>query len=105
MYSLSLSVGDEGFTCDKCREIVRLTEKILKLEARIQILVEDCKNVRAVNTALDATSSGIPVHCSVLVEPIQQDNLVRRPSHGSIHHYSFSEQNIKHVLPTQLCTH
>uniref|UniRef100_A0A9J8CWP1 SGNH hydrolase-type esterase domain-containing protein n=1 Tax=Cyprinus carpio carpio TaxID=630221 RepID=A0A9J8CWP1_CYPCA len=32
MYSLSISVGDEGYTCDKCREIVRLTEKISELE-------------------------------------------------------------------------
>ncbi len=28
-------------------------------------LVEDSKNVRAVDTALDVTSSGSPVHCSV----------------------------------------
>ncbi len=71
MYSLSISVGDEGFTCDKCREIVRLTEKVLELETRIQTLVEDSKNVRAVDnvTALDVTSSGTPVHCSVPVEP------------------------------------
>ncbi len=41
MYSLSLAVGEEGFTCDKCREIVRLTEKVLELETRIQTLVED----------------------------------------------------------------
>ncbi len=72
MYSLSISVGDEGFTCDKCREIVRLTEKVLELETRIQTLVEDSKNVRAVDTALDVTSSGTPVHCSVPVEPVQQ---------------------------------
>ncbi len=73
--SLSLSVCDEGFTCDKCREIVRLTEKILDLETHIQTLVEDSKNVRAVDTALDATSSGSPVHCSVLVSaPRQQGN-------------------------------
>ncbi len=65
MCSLSLSVGGEGFTCDKCREIVRLTEKVLELETHIQTLVEDSKNVRAVDTALDATSSGTPVHCSV----------------------------------------
>ncbi len=65
MYSLSIAVGDEGFTCDKCREIVRLTEKVLELETRIQTLVEDSKNVRAVDTALDVTSSGTPVHCSV----------------------------------------
>ncbi len=55
MYSLSISVSSEGFTCDKCKEIVRLTEKILELETRIQTLVEDSKNVRAVDTALDAT--------------------------------------------------
>ncbi len=29
--------------------------------------------MRAVDTALDATSSGSPVHCSVLDEPVQQD--------------------------------
>ncbi len=57
MYSLSISVGDEGFTCDKCREIVRLTEEVLELETRIQNLVEDNKNVRAVDTALDVISS------------------------------------------------
>ncbi len=90
MYSLSVAVGDEGFTCDKCREIVRLTEKILELETRIQTLVEDSKNVRAVDTALDATSSGTPVHCSVPVEPVQQGNwvTVRRPSRGSKHRSS-----------------
>ncbi len=74
------------FTCDKCREIVRLTEKVLELETRIQTLVEDSKNVRAVDTALDATSSGTPVHCSVpALEPVQQGNwvTVRRPSRGS----------------------
>ncbi|KAI2661158.1 Protein NLRC3 [Labeo rohita] len=59
MYSLSISVGSEGFTCDKCREIVRLTEKISELETSIQTLIEDSKNVRALDTALDATSSGV----------------------------------------------
>ncbi len=85
MYSLSISVGDEGFTCDKCREIVRLTEKVLELETRIQTLVEDSKNVRAVDTALDVTSSGTPVHCSFPVEPVQQGNwvTVRQHSRGS----------------------
>ncbi len=29
MYSLSISVSSEEITCDKCREIVRLTEKIV----------------------------------------------------------------------------
>ncbi len=90
MYSLSLSVGDEGFTCDKCREIVKLTEKILELETRIQTLVEDSKNVRAVDTALDATSLGSPVHFSVPDKPVQQGNwvTVRRHSRGSKHRSS-----------------
>ncbi len=87
MYSLFISVSDEGFTCDKCREIVRLTEKVLELETRIQTLVEDSKNVRAVDTALDVISSGTPVHCSVpALAPVQQGNwvTVRRHSRGSI---------------------
>ncbi len=71
MYSLFVSVSSEGFTCDKCREIVRLTEKILELETHIQTLVEDSKNVRAVDTSLDLTSSGSPVHFLVPVEPLQ----------------------------------
>ncbi len=41
--------------------MLRLTEKILELETRIQTLVEDSKNVRAVDTALNATSSVSPV--------------------------------------------
>ncbi len=43
MYSLSVSVSSEGFTCDMCREIVRLTEKTLELETCIQTLVEDIR--------------------------------------------------------------
>ncbi len=31
--------------------------------------------MRAVDTALDVTSSGTPVHCSVPVEPVQQGQL------------------------------
>ncbi len=100
MYSLSVSVSSEGFTCDKCREIVRLTEKISELETRIQTLVEDSKNVRAVDTALDATSSGTPVHCSVPVSgPLQQGNwvTVRRHSHGS-KHQTGSPHSMTHPL-------
>ncbi len=83
MYSLSLSVSDEGFTCDKCREIVRLTEKVLELETRIQTLVEDSKNVRAVDTALGVASSGTPVHCSVpALAPQQQGNWVTVRQHS-----------------------
>ncbi len=58
--------------CPDCQ--VRLIEKILELETCIQTLVEDSKNVRTVDTALDATSSGSPVHCSVPDEPVQQGN-------------------------------
>ncbi len=54
MYSLYVSVSSEEFTCDKCREIVSLTEKILELQTCIQTLVEDSKHVRAVDMALDA---------------------------------------------------
>ncbi len=32
--------------------------------------------MRAVDTALDVTSSGSPVHCSVPDEPVQQGNWV-----------------------------
>ncbi len=47
--------------------------------------------MRSVDTALDATSSGTPVHCSVpALAPVQQGNwvTVRRPSRGSKHHSS-----------------
>ena len=102
MYSLSISVGDEGFTCDKCREIVRLTEKISELETRIQTLIEDSKNVRALDTALDASSSGSPVHCSVSVTgPLQQGNwvTVRRHSRGSKHHSSVPIKTLNRFSP------
>ncbi len=57
---------------------------ILELETHIQTLVEDSKNVRAVDMALDATSSGSPVHCSFPDESVQQGDWVkvRRPSCG-----------------------
>ncbi len=47
--------------------------------------------MRAVDTALGVTSSGSPLHCSVLVtEPPQQGNwvTVRRHNQGSKHHSS-----------------
>ncbi len=101
MYSLSISVSSEGFTCDKCREIVRLTEKILELETRIQTLVEESKNVRAVDTALDVTSSGSPVHCSVPDEPVQQGNwvTVSRPSRRSKHRSSVPIKTLNRFSP------
>ncbi len=66
-------------------------EKILERETRIQTLVEDSKNVRAVDTALDVTSSGSPVHRSVpVLESMQQGTwvTVRRSSRGSKHRSS-----------------
>ncbi len=103
MYSLSISVGDEGFTCDKCREIVRLTEKVLELETRIQTLVEDSKNVRAVDTALDVTSSGdsCTLFGSGRACAAGQLVTVRQHSRGSKTPLFRSDQNIKQVLPTQ----
>ncbi len=90
MYSLSISVSSKEFTYDKCREIVRLTTKFLELETCIQTLVKDSKNVRAVDTALDATSLGNPVHFSVQVEHMQQGTWVnvRQPSRRSNHRSS-----------------
>ncbi|XP_067249246.1 uncharacterized protein [Chanodichthys erythropterus] len=88
MFSIALSVSDEGFTCHKCREIVRLTERISELETRIQTLIEDSKNAGASDTVLDATSLVNSVHCSVpSVEPVQQGTwvTVRRPSRGKHH--------------------
>uniref|UniRef100_A0A673HME3 SGNH hydrolase-type esterase domain-containing protein n=1 Tax=Sinocyclocheilus rhinocerous TaxID=307959 RepID=A0A673HME3_9TELE len=73
-YSVAFPVSGEGFTCDKCREIVRLTEKISELETQIQTLIEDNKNT-----------------CLVLVaEPPQQGDwvIVRRHSRGTKRHSS-----------------
>jgi hypothetical protein len=56
MYNIAFSVSGEDYTCDKCREIVRLTEKISELETHIQTLIDDTKNARALDTALDVTS-------------------------------------------------
>ena len=74
MFSISFSVST-GFTCDKFREIVKLTGKISELDT--------------LDTALDATSLVNSVHCSVPaeVEPVQQGNwvTVRRYSRGTKH--------------------
>ncbi len=100
MYSLSISVSSEGFTCDKCRETVRLTEKILELETCIQTLVEDSKNVRAVDTALDVTSSGSLVHRSDPDEPVQGNWVtVRRHSRGSKHRSSIPIKTLNRFSP------
>jgi len=46
-------------------------------ETRIQTLIEDSKNARALDTALDANSLVNSVQCSVpAVEPVQQGNWV-----------------------------
>ncbi len=57
--------------------------------------------MRAVDTALDVTSSGTPVHCSVpALAPVQQGNwvTVRQHSRGSKTPLFRSDQNIKQVL-------
>ncbi|XP_056591619.1 uncharacterized protein LOC130410778 [Triplophysa dalaica] len=87
MFSLAFSVSGEGFTCDKCREVVRLTEKILELESRIQSIFEDSKSVRTVENTSDA--SNVSAHSSVPVEnPLQLGNFVtvRRHSRRTKHH-------------------
>ncbi len=57
--------------------------------------------MRAVDTALDATSSASHVHCSVLDEPVQQGNwvTVRRHSHGSKHCSSIPIKTLNRFSP------
>ncbi len=51
--------------------------------------------------ALDATSSGSPVHCSVPDDPVQQSNwvTVRRHSRGSKHHSSVTIKTLNRFSP------
>ncbi|XP_067237174.1 uncharacterized protein [Chanodichthys erythropterus] len=90
MYSLALSVSSETYTCDKCRDIVRLTERISELETRIQTLIEDSENERALDNALDATSLVNIAHSFPVVEATQQANwvTVRRHNGKNKHHSS-----------------
>ncbi len=57
--------------------------------------------MRAVDTALDATSSGSPVHCSVPDEPVQQGNwvTVRWYSRGSKHRSSVPIKTLNRFSP------
>jgi len=51
------SIVSTGLSCDKCRDIVRLMEKISELETPIQTLIEVTgRSARALDTDLDATS-------------------------------------------------
>ncbi len=70
-------------------------------------LIEDSKNVTALDTALDATSSGSPVHCSAPVaEPPQQGNwaTVWWHSLGSKHRSSVPIKTLNR-FSTQWLTH
>ncbi|XP_073727851.1 uncharacterized protein [Misgurnus anguillicaudatus] len=60
MYSLASAVSIDGFTCTKCIEVLRLTEKVAELESRIRTLVEDSKtaNVTVVNTVSSEKTNG-----------------------------------------------
>ncbi len=101
MFSVSVSVSSKGFTCDKCREIVRLT-KISELEARIQTLIEDSKNVRALDTGLDAASLANHVHCLVLVVKLMQQGdcvSMRRHSRGTKHCSSIPIKTLNRLSP------
>ncbi len=57
--------------------------------------------MRAVDTALDATSSVSPVHCSVADEPVQQGNSVnvRWPNRGSKHRSSVPIKTLNRFSP------
>nr|XP_055051734.1 uncharacterized protein LOC129437559 [Misgurnus anguillicaudatus] len=88
MYSLASSVSTEGFTCVKCIEVVRLTEKVAELEAHIRTLVEDSKTANA-NINVSNTVSGAPTvtrstHSSVPATDLTRPTnwvTVRRRSH------------------------
>ena len=95
MFSIAFSDGNIGFICDKCKETVRLTEKISELETRIQTLIEESKDsTRDLDTILDAPSIVNSLHDSVPaeVEPVQQGRWVtvrdRHSSRGSKNHSS-----------------
>ncbi len=65
-------------------------------------LIEDSKNVRAVDTVLDATNSGSSVHCLVpVIEPVQQGNwvTVRRHSRRSKHRSSVPIKTSNRLYP------
>ncbi len=57
--------------------------------------------MRSVDRALDATSSGSPVHCSVPDESVQQGNwvTVRRHSHRSKHRSSIPIKTLNRFSP------
>ncbi|XDV16888.1 hypothetical protein PO909_016402 [Leuciscus waleckii] len=93
MFSIAFSVGNIGFICDKCKETVRLTEKISELETRIQTLIEDSKSARASDTILDVPSIVNSLHDAVPAElvPAQPGKWVTvrdRSSRGSKKHSS-----------------
>nr|XP_055049460.1 uncharacterized protein LOC129434835 [Misgurnus anguillicaudatus] len=92
MYSLASSVSIEGFTCAKCIEVVRLTEKVAELEARIRTLVEDSKtaNVNVTNTVSGAPSvkrntlGSVPTSESRRLTnwvTVRRPNRIRHPNH------------------------
>ncbi len=71
MFSVSVSVSSEGFKCDTCRKIVRLTEDF-RIRDTHPNLIEDSKNMRALDMVLDVTSLVSHVHYLILVtEPTQ----------------------------------
>ncbi|XP_073668624.1 uncharacterized protein [Paramisgurnus dabryanus] len=86
MYSLASSVSTEGFTCVKCIEVVRLTEKVAELEAHIRTLVEDSKtaNVNVSNTVSGAPTVTRSTHSSVSATELTRPTnwvTIRRRSH------------------------
>ncbi len=57
--------------------------------------------MRAADTALDATNSGSPAHCSVPDEPVEQGNwvTVRRHNRGSKHRFSIPIKTLNSFSP------
>ncbi|KAL0148844.1 hypothetical protein M9458_055853, partial [Cirrhinus mrigala] len=86
MHSLSISVGSEGFTCDKYREIVRLTEKISELETRIQTLIEDTWQLGDCERRHSRRSkhrSSVPIRTSNRFSPLS-DAPIEKPDESAL---------------------
>ncbi|XP_062862430.1 uncharacterized protein LOC134324493 [Trichomycterus rosablanca] len=83
MFSYSFSVFSDNFTCDKCRLVVSLTEKISVLEGRIRAL-EQTTTSECLDSAVavpNASSSGTEPQTPAL-EPSQRGDWVTSRRHS-----------------------
>ncbi|XP_073671817.1 uncharacterized protein [Paramisgurnus dabryanus] len=89
MYSLASAVSIEGFTCTKCIEVLRLTEKVAELESRIRTLVEDSKTANvtvANNLSSEKTNGSVPTSDANIniTNTVSSAHSVYQNTHGSV---------------------